>query len=527
MVEPGDGDAHRPNLQRRKLLLAAGFVGTNVLVLNKLGRGQSSPSRADAVDIRVVGDRSATAPTLAGTTATPPPAEHVFDRVILGGRVIDPDTGYDQVASVGIDADRITSISTEPLQGKAAIDATGLVVAPGFIDVLSYEPNPYGVWYKVGDGVTTNLCMHGINDSAEGFFATYGSDGQRPPVHYGGAFDDPHMRSVEERIPTKPATRAQLTSLTESFEESIAQGYIGLDVEPEYTPWVTAEEITALARVAAEHGVPVFSHIRASTPGGPDGGSLGALDELLRVADDTGAAVHVDHITSMTTHVMSDAIQRIDAARDRGVDVTACLYPYDFWATSLASERFADGWQQRFGISYGDLELAGTGERLTESSFEKYRAQNKLAAAHAIPEDDVIAALKAPWTMIGSDAILEPGNNNHPRCAGCFTRTLGRYVREMGVLTLIDALAKMTILPARRLEARVPALGKKGRMQMGADADITIFDPQTVSDRSTVADPAQMASGVSYVLVAGQLVKEGDTLNKDVTPGTPIRAVSA
>ena len=97
--------------------------------------------------------------------------------------------------------------------------------------------------------------------------------------------------------------------------------------------------------------------------------------------------------------------------------------------------------------------------------------------------------------MIGSDAILEPGNNNHPRCSGCFTRTLGRYVRELGVLTLVDALAKMTIQPARRLEARVPALQTKGRLQIGADADITIFDPATVGDRSTIADPAQMAGG--------------------------------
>ena len=137
-------------------------------------------------------------------------------------------------------------------------------------------------------------------------------------VHYGGAFDDPHMRSVEEDIPSKAATPSQLTSLTQSFEDAIANGYIGLDVEPEYTPWVTSEEITALARVAAEHGLPVFSHIRASSPDAPNGGSLGALDELLRVADDTGVAVHVDHITSMTTHVMGPAIEKIDAARARG-----------------------------------------------------------------------------------------------------------------------------------------------------------------------------------------------------------------
>jgi dihydroorotase len=285
--------------------------------------------------------------------------------------------------------------------------------------------------------------------------------------------------------------------------------------------------MTALAEVTARHGMPVFSHIRYSSPGTPEEGSLAALAELLQIAERSGAAVHVDHITSMTTHVMSDALAKIDDARSRGLDVTACMYPYDFWATTLASQRFAPGWEERFRISYGDLEVAGTGERLTESTFARYQAQNKLVAAHAIPEADVQEALRAPWVMIGSDAILEPGDNNHPRSTGCFTRTLGTYVRDLGVLSLMDGLAKMTIQPARRLEARVPALQKKGRLQIGADADITIIDPKTVGDRSTIADPAQMAVGIQYVLVSGQLVKDGDTMNKDVRPGQPIRGATA
>jgi dihydroorotase len=523
VVDPVAPRAEPPNPQRRKLLLAAGFIGANVVALSRLPRVRGAGTESDTVRVDVVSERAAGPPMLSGA-GPPPPPTHVFDQVITGGRVIDPETGYDELATVGIDGDMITSITTEPITGRSTIDATNLVVAPGFIDVLSYEPNSYGVWYKIGDGVTTNLCMHGINSPADEFFDFFGSDSQRPPVHYGGAFDNPHMRSVEADLPTRAATPAQIDTLARQFEESIADGYLGLDIEPEYTPWVTSEEITALARVAASHGLPVFSHIRASSPDGPDGGSLGAVDELLRVADETGVAVHVDHITSMTTHVMQQAIEKLDAARARGVDVTACLYPYDFWATTLASERFADGWQQRFGIDYADLEVAGTGERLTEASFGRYKAENKLVAAHAIPEADVEAALRAPWTMIGSDAILEPGDNNHPRCSGCFTRTLGRYVRELGVLSLVDALAKMTILPARRLEARVPALATKGRMQIGADADITVFDPATVADRSTIADPAQMAAGVSYVMVMGQVVKRGDVVNEDVRPGLPIRS---
>jgi N-acyl-D-aspartate/D-glutamate deacylase len=126
--------------------------------------------------------------------------------------------------------------------------------------------------------------------------------------------------------------------------------------------------------------------------------------------------------------------------------------------------------------------------------------------------------------MIGSDAILEPANNNHPRAAGCFSRTLGFYARDQQTLSLVDALAKMTILPAKRLEAKAPALRKKGRLQQGADADITIFDPTTVGDRSTVDNPAQESAGIDYVFVLGQVVKSPDGLHKELLPGQPIKS---
>jgi dihydroorotase len=145
-----------------------------------------------------------------------------------------------------------------------------------------------------------------------------------------------------------------------------------------------------------------------------------------------------------------------------------------------------------------------------------------LVAAYAIPEQDIVTGLESSLTMIGSDAILEEGNNNHPRAAGCFTRTLGHYVRDQQTLSLVDALAKMTIKPAQRLEGAAPALRKKGRLQRGADADITIFDPATVADRATIDQPAQEAVGVDWVLVLGQPVKTPDGLQRDVLPGQPI-----
>lgn len=525
MAAPGGARPQPPNPDRRKLLLVGGFGAASAFFLSRMGVS-SEPSEPAAPRIGAVEERTPPEPVgpAAIDGAQAPPPGHVFDRVVSGGRVIDPDSGFDSVAHVGIDGHRITAVSTEPLAGRATVDATGLVVSPGFIDVLSYEPVEHGTWYKISDGVTTNLGMHGINNTAAGFFKQFGPEGVQPPVHYGGAFDDSWVRSYRLDIGTKTATTSQVAALQAELEEGIAAGWLGVAVEPEYTPWVSDEEITALAQVAARHQVPLFSHIRWSSPGTPEEGSLAAVDELLDVADRTGVGVHIDHITSMTTHVMPEAIAKVEAAQARGLDVTACVYPYDFWATTLASNRFAPGWQERFRIGYDALEVPGTGERLDAQSFARHQRQNTLVAAHAIPEADVQLALRQPWVMIGSDAILEPGNNNHPRSTGCFTRTLGRYVRELGVLTLPEALAKMTILPARRLEGRVPSLRRKGRLQIGADADLTIFDPATVTDRSTISNPAQHAVGVRYVLVMGQLVKEGETLHTDVRPGQPIMA---
>jgi hypothetical protein len=529
--EPPTGEipaGPRPSgLSRRTLLLGGGFVAANAVILAKLASdgpgGAKTATSGGATRVTVGDERIPPGPPSIEGAAAPPPADHVFDRVIAGGRVIDPDSGYDEVANVGIDGERITAISTEALQGKVTIDATNLVVSPGFVDLLSYEPNPYGSWFKIGDGVTTNLGMHGMNEVAADFFATYGSEAQRPPVHYGGAFDDPWMRT-HEGIKTREATPPQIDLLVKRVEEGFAAGWIGIDFEPEYTPWVTKPEILAVASAAKSHEMPVFFHVRYSSPDEPGKDNATAIAEVLDIARQTGASVHIDHLTSTGgTHTMPQTLDTLNQARADGIDVTACMYPYTFWATYLGSARFNSGWQQRFRIDYGDLEVAGTGERLTAATFRKYQAHNKLVAAYAIPEEDVVAGLQTDWIMIGSDAILETSNNNHPRGAGCFTRVLGHYVRDQGTITLPQALAKMTILPVRRLEKRVPALRTKGRLQMGADADITVFDPATVKDTSTVADPAQMAAGVSYVLVMGQLVKDHDTLNKDVRPGMAIK----
>jgi dihydroorotase len=510
-----------PSPDRRRLLLALGFGAANAALLGQLPRREDRTTAAAGGRDAAEADDRGEPPALADAEPAPGPG-HTFQTVIAGGRVIDPASGFDRVAHVGIDAGRIAAVSLEPLAGQQLIDAEDRVVSPGFIDILSYEPNDYGIWFKVADGVTTNLGMHGINAKAPDFFARFGAEGS--PCHYGGAWDGPYARSDLLGIdPGDPATPEQLEALAADCRQGLADGWIGVDLEPEYTPGAEYAELQRMAAVAAEVGVPVFVHGRYSD-NSPPGTNADTLQEILQLARDTTCAVHVEHLVSTGgTFTMADSLATLVAARAEGIDVTACAYPYSYWATYLASARFADGWQERFRITYEDLVVAGTGERVTEATFGPLQDDNVLVAAFAIPEEDVVACLEADFVMIGSDGILEPGNNNHPRAAGCFSRVLGRYVREERVLGLREALAKMTILPARRLEAAAPAMARKGRLQRGADADLVVFDPGEVRDRASVADPARPAQGIDWVLVLGQVVQRpGVQQDHDVRPGVPI-----
>ena len=190
--------------------------------------------------------------------------------------------------------------------------------------------------------------------------------------------------------------------------------------------------------------------------------------------------------------------------------------------TEIKSAIFDEGWQDVFNIDYKDLQWAATGERLTKETFEQYRKTGGMVAVFSMTEEVVSTAIKSPLTMIASDGILAQGKG-HPRTAGTYSRVLGNYVREKGALSLMDALTKMTLWPAQRLERRVPSMRNKGRIKVGADADLTIFDPQSIIDRSTFEEPAKYAEGIKFVLVNGVMIVKDGQLQSGVSPGHPIR----
>lgn len=528
-------------MNRRRLLLALGYGAATAVGVSALGPLGSNSTIETLPEPGTPTPSPTTSTTMAPenipfVSEVVPEPEPVPDPailhglVLLGGRVIDPETGYDHIADVAIDEGQITAITPvvegQPrLTGTDSLDVAGNVVSPGFIDLLSYEPNPLGIWFKVADGVTSNLGMHGIGNNAKVFFDRYEG---KVPINFGGAFSQHLMRGYNLGLRShESASDAQIGALVDLASASVADGMAGLSFSPEYSPGTSPGEIMRLAELATQTNQVLFFHVRYSDPT-PPGTNAEAIEEVLNVARETGASVHIQHLTSTGgTFTMVETLRTLETARQEGIDVTACVYPYDFWATTLASDRFAAGWQDRFRISYGDLQVAGTDERLTADTYPAAREANKLVAAlGTIPEEEVRLALSQPWVMIGSDSILEESRNNHPRCSGTFARTIGHYSRDVGLISLRDALAKMTILPAKRIEGMIPAMKTKGRLQVGADADITVFDPNTIIDTATVSRPDQASIGINHVMVDGTFVMRDAALLRDQSPGRALRAGS-
>src|SRR5579872_230992 len=446
-----------------------------------------------------------------------------YDTVLANGRVMDPASGLDAVRNVGITDGRIAAISPNPLQGKSVVDVKGLVVAPGFIDLHSHGQTPENYAFKARDGVTTALELEiGVSpvgpwyQEREGkalvnFGATSGHVPARMAVMHDSGTLLPHDAAAN-----RVATAEEIRDIRERVRKGSDDGALGVGFGLAYVPKAGREEILDIFQIAAERRLPCFVHVRYSGPTEP--GILDGLDEVLAVATATGAPLHVVHITSVGLRQTSTCLRMIRGAREHGLDVTTEAYPYTAGMTDLGSAIFDEGWQERQGgITYHDLQWAATGERLTAETFAKYRKQGGMVAVHAIPEDVVRAAIADPMVMIASDGILDHGKG-HPRAAGTYARVLGRYVREQHALTLMDALRKMTVMPADRLK-----LTNKGRIKVGADADITVFDPARVIDTATFENPAQYSEGIPFVLVNGTLVVKDGSVVAGVAPGRGIR----
>jgi len=489
-----------------------------------------------------------------------------YDLVLLNGRVMDPETNYDAVANVGIKDGRIAVITEEAIVGEETVDATNQVVAPGFIDIHAHGQNIGDYRMQVMQGVTTMLELEsGVLPISDWYDA---QASKRLPINYGAAsawtfariatftetepeatsayFQDAQGRSDWKMDIATPEQQEEILRLV---EEGLDEGALGIGINAGYAPGYGQKEYFALAELAAEHEVATFTHVRYASNTEPES-SFEAVQELIANAALTGAHMHVCHINSSSLKDIHSTLELIDDAFARNINISVGAYPWGAASTVVGAAMFSgEGWRERMGSTAENFQL-GT-NRMTEEELTDYQTNQPgtfivwhfldesnpddlaLLDASILHPDVLIESDEMFWMFMDDHGQVENYDGNawplpeetfsHPRSNGTFAKILRSYVRERRLMTMQEALRKMSLMPARTLEDFVPQMRTKGRLQVGMDADIVVFDPATISDVGTYQEPNQPAVGVQSVLVNGELVVDGGELILDAAPGQPIR----
>jgi N-acyl-D-aspartate/D-glutamate deacylase len=458
-----------------------------------------------------------------------PAVAQTYDIVLSAGRVMDPESGLDAIRNVGIKGDRIMRVSEEPLQGNRVIDVHGLILAPGFIDLHQHAQDPASGRLKAFDGVTTALEMEiGAPDVAAFLqrkkgrsFINYGTTASHAAARsraFGTPYSEPVLVPPAGPATDRPATPDQIREIEKRLNSELDAGALGVGMGIQYTPGATRLEVIQMFRLAAMRGVPVFTHVRSFGRLEP-GSSIEAVSEVIGAAAVSGASLQIVHINSSCIADAPECLSMIAGARARGLDVTTEAYPYIAGFTTINSALFNPGWREKLGVGYDALQLPDTGERLTKERFDQLHADPTPTEVLIFMNTEAMvdSVIANPLVMIASD-----GEDGHPRNAGTFSRILARYVRERGSITMMDALRKMSLMPAERLAKSTPDAHRKGRLQEGADADIVAFNPQSVADKSTYQSPREPSVGMRYVIVNGSVLIDAGKIVPGNFPGRAI-----
>ena len=448
---------------------------------------------------------------------------NMFDVIVKNGEVYNTRTDKFEMKDIGILGSKIGKIS-KGLYGGEIIDASNMIVSPGFIDIHIHEDylengkiNYKIAEYMVKMGVTTQVGGNcGLGKVEIGKYLQYISENGAPNNYIGFV----GYASLRERVGVKdiyaPTPKKKKFEILKLICQVMKEGAIGISFGLEYTPKVTTSEMIEVGKVIKPFNGMMSIHYRHDAIM-----SLDSVRELIEVCRKSGVAVQISHIGSCSAFGYIDkSLKVISKARNQGIDVMTDCYPYSAFCTYLGSAVFDEGCLKPWGASFEDLEFGGgplKGKRAKRNTFEKMRKEYPkiLMIAHVMKEEEVIQAIRHPLVMIASDGILQNGSG-HPRAAGTFPRILGKFVRESNLLSLHEALKKMTCLPASRL-----GLKKKGIIEEGFDADITIFDPRNIIDKATYENPTEPPDGIEWVIVNGKFaVRNGKRTNN--MAGRPI-----
>jgi N-acyl-D-amino-acid deacylase len=493
-----------------------------------------------------------------------PDSDSPFDLVIRHGQVVDGTGAPAFPADVAIAGDRIAAVGEVHQEAVRTIDASGLVVAPGFIDVHTHDDlavlRAPTVDFKVRQGVTTEIvgnCGIGAAPSSEAYLDFYRTvlgailgpvdaapwrsteefyravEEASPSLNVASFVPHSTIRFLAMGVERRPPAPAEMAAMKGLLTQGMEAGALGLSTGLIYPPGLFAatEELIELGRVAAKHGGIYASHIRDEADG-----MLDAVAEALRIGEEGGIPVQISHHKAELERNwgrVEQSIGLIDEARARGLDVTVDVYPYTAGSTGLGVlliGRAEDMKGEQILIAsvkhqheYEGMTLAEIARRmglpLREAGLRLLQEEENavVAVGFAMCEEDVQRVMRYEQAMFGSDGIPSPTGKPHPRLYGTFPRVLGRYVRQQRLLTLEEAVRKMTSLPARK-----HWLWERGEVRPGFFADLCLFDPETVTDRATYEEPRQYPEGIPYVIVNGALVVDGG-VHTGAQPGRVLR----
>jgi len=481
-----------------------------------------------------------------------------YDIVIKGARVIDPETGLDQISNIAITGKEIAAVTPDDLSGKREIDARGLVAAPGFIDLHVHGQDPYSEKIGVLDGRTSQLDLEA---GAIPVSAYYDYKAGKSITNYGTSVGHAFARTLvmdgieshgigllnhtlEKTAATGNqwasaiATDQQLEQIDKLVVQGLKEGGLGIGLMTGYYPRSRSDGLSRIARIASERNSFLTTHTRYISLIQPSG-MLG-IQEIISLATSYDVPLLVHHVPTNALADTKAVLTLIDWANRNGANIVGEMFPYDRGSTFIGTEILDEGWQKRMDMDFSDLTWVETGEEMTEETFEKYRQERPegyFIMKH-IKEKDMLVALTHPEVIIGSDGMVYVDDNGqllpkdapfgagngHPRGAGSY----GKYLRlaiDDGSLSMVEILAKTSYLPARLLEDFAPSVKKRGRLQTNKFADITLFDPNKVNGVAGYAPGTNSlpSQGFVYVLVNGQIVVEKGTLVEGTTPGEPIR----
>lgn len=435
--------------------------------------------------------------------------------LIKNGLLIDPASSVQARLNLLLEDGRVAAVTQEEPAADRMIDAAGKVVCPGFLDIHMHEDpvEADGKLYADEEKAIFNCMLRmGVTTAVGGNCG----DNVCHPADYLDIVDQVgaavnvamlagHTFFRQQAGCTDkyaPASDAQIAQMAREIEASLARGCLGVSYGIRYVPGMDARELQMTAAPCKQEGRLVAAHIRSDAEE-----VFAAAREFLDAGLTLGVPMQLSHIGSMAGFgQMERFLTLVDWYRMQGLNVACDCYPYAAFSTGIGETTYDDGWLARYDCGYDVVELAEgkyKGQRCSEEIFEEMRRDfpDCKTICYVMQQDDVDLAYQHPGVMVGSDGTLSQGQG-HPRAAGAFPRLLGRYVRS-GKLSLYDAVARMTALPAQQL-----GLSRKGRLCPGADADVVIFDPQTIEDRATFADPLLPPVGIACVIVNGVVAME-------------------